>query len=132
MASRAGADFRPSTEGQPLTIDRFRKLLNAAAFQVLREDETGEPSGRAWTEAGELDKLGHALQGKLAPSIDDQVSLLVERIESLLDAGWREVRVVTDSRLALVTGWPAEGRPPPISNGKPLGALCVDQRRVRH
>ena len=72
-------------------------------------DETGEPSppsplprgeggtsGRAWTEHGELDKLGHSLQGKLAARIDEQIALLLERIESLLDAGWREVRVVTD------------------------------------
>ena len=58
--------------------------------------ETGEPSGRAWTESGELDKLGHSLQDKLAGHIDEQVELLRERIESLLRAGWREIRVVTD------------------------------------
>ena len=93
-----GEDFRPVTadERQPLTPDRFRKLLAAAGYACLPAGETGEPSGRAWTESGELDKLGHSLQDKLAGHIDEQVELLRERIESLLRAGWREIRVVTD------------------------------------
>jgi len=93
-----GEDFLPATAdaGQPLTTDRFRKLLSAAGYQYVGADETGDASGRAWTENGELDKLGHSLQGKLAGRVEDQVELLLERIESLLDAGWREIRVVTD------------------------------------
>ena len=59
-------------------------------------NDTGDPSGRAWTECGELDKLGHSLQGKLAARLGEQITLLLERIEALLHAGWREVRVVTD------------------------------------
>ncbi|MCU7804271.1 MAG: BREX-1 system phosphatase PglZ type B [Candidatus Thiodiazotropha sp. (ex Lucinoma borealis)] len=93
-----GEDFLPmaaDTE-KPLTTDRFRKLLSAAGYQYVGADEMGDPSGRAWTENGELDKLGHSLQGKLAGRVEDQVDLLLERIESLLDAGWREIRVVTD------------------------------------
>ncbi len=93
-----GEDFLPVTADaeKPLTTDRFRKVLSAAGYQYVGADETGDPSGRAWTENGELDKLGHSLQGKLAGRVDDQVDLLLERIESLLDAGWREIRVVTD------------------------------------
>jgi hypothetical protein len=93
-----GEDFLPATAdaGQPLTTDRFRKLLSAAGYQYVGADETGDPSGRAWTENGELDKLGHSLQGKLAGRVEDQIELLLERTESLFDAGWREIRVVTD------------------------------------
>lgn len=93
-----GEDFLPATADaeKPLTTDRFRKLLSAAGYQYVGADETGDPSGRAWTENGELDKLGHSLQGKLAGRVEDQVDLLLERIESLLDGGWREIRVVTD------------------------------------
>ena len=106
-----GADFRIVTAdvGRPLSTDRFRKLLDTSGYQYLSADETGGPSppsplpggeggtsGRAWTEYGDLDKLGHSLQAKLAARIDEQIELLLERIESLLDAGWREVRVVTD------------------------------------
>ena len=93
-----GEDFLPvATDTElPLTTNRFRKLLAAAGYQYVGADETGDPSGRAWTENGELDKLGHSLQGKLAAQIEEQVDLLLERIEALLDSGWDEVRVVTD------------------------------------
>ena len=93
-----GADFLPvdADTGRTLSASRFRKLLDGADYQVLSADDTGDPSGRGWTEYGELDKLGHSLQGKLAARIDDQIVLLLERIESLLHAGWTEVRVVTD------------------------------------
>ena len=93
-----GEDFRPriaATE-QPLSTDRFRKLLDATGFQTLDAAATGDPNGQAWTEEGQLDKLGHSMQAKLASSIDEQVELLKDRIEALLNAGWREVRVVTD------------------------------------
>ena len=92
-----GEDFSPATDaGQPLTTHQFRKLLTAAGYQYLSADETGDPSNRAWTESGNLDKQGHSLQDKLAGQVHDQIELLLERIESLLKAGWDEVRVVTD------------------------------------
>ena len=93
-----GEDFAPVTAvgERPLTTDRFRKLLGAAGYQYLAADETGDPAGRGWTEQGELDKLGHSLQAKLAGRVDEQVDLVFERIEALLEAGWREIRIVTD------------------------------------
>ena len=93
-----GEDFLPATADgeQPLTTDRFRKLLATAGYQYLRAVESGDSSGRGWTENGELDKLGHSLQGRLAGRVEEQVDLLLERIEFLLDSGWREIRVVTD------------------------------------
>ena len=93
-----GEDFLPATAdgGQPLTTDRFRKLLAANGYQYVGAVETGDSSGRGWTENGELDKLGHSLQGKLAGRVEEQVELLLERIETLLNAGWNEIRVVTD------------------------------------
>ena len=93
-----GESFLPIVEddGRPLTTDRFRRLLADSGFQYLTSDAPGDPAGFAWTEDGELDKLGHSLQGKLAARIDEQVDLLLERVDALLDAGWREVRVVTD------------------------------------
>ena len=93
-----GEDFRPriAATKQPLSTDRFRKLLDATGFQTLDAAATGDPNGQAWTEEGQLDKLGHSMQAKLASSIDEQVELLKDRVEALLNAGWREVRVVTD------------------------------------
>ena len=93
-----GDDFQPVTANgaRPLTASRFRKLLAERGYQVLTPTDIGDPSGRAWTESGDIDALGHSEQAKLAARLDDEVELLGERIEGLLDAGWREVRVVTD------------------------------------
>ena len=93
-----GEQFQPVTADteRPLTTDRFRGLLEAAGYQCLGSNETGDPSGRAWTEHGEIDRLGHMLKAGLAPRIDDQIELLRERVAMLLDEGWKEVRVVTD------------------------------------
>ena len=93
-----GEEFRPVTAdaGRPLTTDRFRQLVNAAGYQYLAVDEAGDPSGRAWTECGQIDRLGHSLPASLAARIDDQIELLLERVEVLIGAGWRAVRIVTD------------------------------------
>jgi hypothetical protein len=94
----AGVDFRPCVahDGKDLTPDRFRKLLADDGVQYLAKHETGDPAGKAWTETGELDKAGHNEGSGLARRIPELLSELVQRVESLLEAGWKEVRVVTD------------------------------------
>jgi hypothetical protein len=105
---RMEADFCPVTsEGDRLTTDRFRKLLSAGGYQILGAAEPGNPrdkNARAWTEYGDLDKLGHDLGAKLAGRIDDQIVLLADRIRGLLEAGWKRVRVVTDHGWLLLPG----------------------------
>ena len=93
-----GDGFSPVTAdgGQPLTTDRFRKLLSSAGYEVLSAGETGDPAGLGWTEDGSLDKLGHDLKGRLAGQVEEQVELLLERVQSLFAAGWRTLRIVTD------------------------------------
>jgi hypothetical protein len=107
--NRLESDFCPETvdSGLSLTTDRFRKLLSAEGFQVIGSTETGDArakNARGWTEYGEFDKLGHTLQGKLAARIEDQLELLLERVQGLLEGGWRAVRVVTDHGWLLVPG----------------------------
>ena len=99
-------NFQPSVaaEQKPLTIDRFRKLLDVAGYQVLRGEEVGDPNGRAWTEHGELDHMGHEQGWKLARRIEEQVREMAERIEGLLAAGWKSVKVVTDHGWLLLPG----------------------------
>jgi len=104
-----GGDFCPeiAETGEALSSDRFHKQLAAAGFQVLGASEAGDPqadNARAWTEYGEFDKLGHDLQARLAARIEDQLELLLERVQGLLDAGWKRVRVVTDHGWLLVPG----------------------------
>ena len=66
----------------------------ALAANVLGPDETGDPTGAAWTEAGALDKRGHAEGWKLARSVEAEVRDLASRIGALLQAGWTEVRSI--------------------------------------
>lgn len=101
-----GEDFLPeiAETGQALSPDRFKKLLEAEKVQYLGASETGDSAGSAWTEQGELDSMGHSLQAKLAYRVQEQVEQLIERIATLLDAGWKEIRVVTDHGWLLVPG----------------------------
>ncbi len=104
--SDAGEEFRPCVDpgGKDLTSDRFRKLLEDEGYQVLATDEIGEPAGRAWTEFGNLDSTGHQQGSGLAHRIPELIAGLVNRVESLLAAGWREVRIVTDHGWLLLPG----------------------------
>ncbi|MBI4469140.1 MAG: BREX-1 system phosphatase PglZ type B [Acidobacteria bacterium] len=104
-----GADFcvEIADSGEGMDIDRFRRLLSTTGYQVLGPVESGDArstNARGWTEYGEFDKLGHHIQGKLAARIEDQLELLLERVQGLLEAGWKRVRVVTDHGWLLVPG----------------------------
>lgn len=90
--------------GSSLTVDRFRKLLIDHKISYLTAEETGTPESMAWTEQGELDRLGHSLQAGLASRVNEQVDLLLERLQDLFSAGWKEIRVVTDHGWLLVPG----------------------------
>ena len=98
--------FQPNAaaDDKPLSTDRFRKLLDDAGYQVLHGLDTGDPAGRAWTEHGELDHMGHEQGWKLSRRIEEQIREMTERIETLLKAGWKNVRVVTDHGWLLLPG----------------------------
>jgi|SRR5665213_233728 len=106
QGGEAGDQFstRLVSTGQLLTQDRFVTALKERGWQFLGADETGDPSGSAWTEAGALDKRGHNEGWKLARSVDTEVRDLVSRIGALLKAGWSDVIVVTDHGWLLVPG----------------------------
>jgi hypothetical protein len=97
-------DFAPSFDGQPLNTARFRSGLKSVDCDFLPAGETGDPSGKAWTECGSIDSRGHDLQLFLAGHVNDELERLVERVVELLDAGWRSVRVVTDHGWLLTPG----------------------------
>jgi hypothetical protein len=96
--TEAGEEFRPcvAVDEKDLTPERFRKLLEDDGYQILGPGETGESKGRAWTEFGKVDKTGHEEGVGLARRIPELIVTLVQRVEALLAAGWREVRIVTD------------------------------------
>lgn len=105
----AAADFMPSVltgayAGKTLTIDIFRTLLQEHGYAVLYGDETGTGRGLAWGEYGSLDKYGHDQGWRLAKRIDEEVRGLVARVQTLLDAGWTRVQIVTDHGWLLLPG----------------------------
>jgi hypothetical protein len=99
-------DFQPSVaaDGKPLSTHNFRKLLAERGYQVLEKHETGDPSGQAWVECGDLDHYGHQHGLLLAREIGQQLSRIVERVVELNEAGWTRFRVVTDHGWLLVPG----------------------------
>ncbi len=103
------SDYAPTIKAtdEELTHPRFQKLLKQAGYEVIPADQAGGPSNatvRGWTEFGNIDKRGHDMQIELAGQLDDEIDRLADRVVSLLDAGWKSVRVVTDHGWLLMPG----------------------------
>jgi len=103
---KADEDFEPSVaaDGKPLSTHNFRKLLSDHGIQVLDKHESGDPSGKAWVECGDLDHYGHAHGLRLARDLETQMAQIVERLTELNDAGWARFRIVTDHGWLLMPG----------------------------
>ncbi|MCC7265547.1 MAG: BREX-1 system phosphatase PglZ type B, partial [Candidatus Latescibacteria bacterium] len=101
-----GEDFALTIAGttKQLTPDRFRALLAEQGVQVLEGLAGGDPQGKAWTEAGTLDKRGHHEGWKLAKVVAQEIEDLASRVRGLLAAGWSEVLLVTDHGWLLLPG----------------------------
>lgn len=74
----------------------LKKSLAAKGWQYLEGLETGEPSGTAWVQTGDLDNMGHKQQMKMPLNIDAVLEDVVARVDGLLKAGWKNIRIVTD------------------------------------
>jgi hypothetical protein len=101
-----GPDFdaKPIGSSSKLTAELLRKLMREAGWQVLEPAEGGDPSGRAWTELGDIDEFGHSHGWKLARAVDAELREIAQRVEWLLKYGWQRVVVVTDHCWLLVPG----------------------------
>lgn len=100
-----GSELSPTTPaGGPMTQESLKKLLTDQGWSFVPEDSVGDPTGRGWTEGGNIDILGHSLGIKLAHQIPDQVRQLSSRISELLNADWQRVVVVTDHGWLLLPG----------------------------
>jgi hypothetical protein len=99
-------DFEPrvAADGKPLSSHNFRKLLAEHGVQPLDKHECGDPKGRGWTEAGDLDHYGHEHGLRLARDMETQLDQVVERANELCAAGWKRIRIVTDHGWLLMPG----------------------------
>lgn len=87
-----------------VNIGVLRKALGDLDIQVLQGGDLGDPTGRAWTEAGDIDSYGHGSQGRVAQHLDGEVRGLERRIAALIGHGWQRVIVVTDHGWLLMPG----------------------------
>jgi len=106
IGGASDSDFTPhvASTKKPLNLYHFQKLLEDMGIQHLDRDTTGEPTGKGWSEHGNLDQTGHEQGWKLARRIVDELRELIERIECLLTAGWKKIQVITDHGWLLVPG----------------------------
>ncbi|MFB6271387.1 MAG: BREX-1 system phosphatase PglZ type B [Salinibacter sp.] len=102
-------DFAPVFAADERTVDagRIRRVLEETGYQVLGGELGDWPANdeaRGWAEEGRIDHRGHQLDVQLPKHLDDQLGRLAHRIQTLLDAGWSSVRVVTDHGWLLLPG----------------------------
>jgi hypothetical protein len=90
--------------GSAVNSEVLRRQLELAGYQVLKGEDCGDPNGRAWTELGDIDEIGHTQTAKLPRLVDGEVRAVAERIESLVEWGWTRVVVVTDHGWLLLPG----------------------------
>lgn len=101
VAKELSSDFAPRlrSTGEPVQADNLRQAIRAAGYQVLDPSDLGMPLGgesMGWIECGQIDKRGHEMGAHLAGQIAGELDRLADKILSLLNAGWKSVRVVTD------------------------------------
>jgi len=91
-------NFTPmvTASGSEFSAYHLKKSLNARGWQYLDGLETGEATGNAWVQTGDLDNMGHKQQMRMPLGIDTILDDVVARIDGLLNAGWKNIRIVTD------------------------------------
>ena len=104
LTGGASFDTVVQATGTRASADVLRKLLSGEGYQVLTLDELGDPTGRGWTELGDIDSYGHEHGWRVAYHAQDEVRSLVSRVAALIDHGWSQVTIVTDHGWLLLPG----------------------------
>jgi hypothetical protein len=102
----AGTDLGPvrATSGAKANATVLRRLMAEGGLQILQGAETGDPTGSAWVESGDIDGRGHHFQGALVDEIEGELNRIARRVNALLQAGWAQVEIVTDHGWLLLPG----------------------------
>lgn len=102
----AGSELGTIVKGTGTTVTAgvFRKLLADNGFQVLLRDDLGDPSGKAWTELGDIDSYGHEYGWKVASQAEAEIRNLASRVAALLTHGWKQAIIITDHGWLMLPG----------------------------
>ncbi|OBI43925.1 hypothetical protein A5707_03915 [Mycobacterium kyorinense] len=119
----AALDACRVSSGATAGVQTLRSLLAEASVQVLTSSDFGDPAGRAWTEAGDIDRKGHSVGSRLAHEIEGEVTRIARRTRELLDTGWSVVSIVTDH------GWILLPSGLPKNDSLPVAATAVKKGR---
>jgi hypothetical protein len=104
---------------EALKPHHFRKAIEASGTQFLSAEHKFEAPGKGWCEYGNIDSEGHSGGCKLASRLDGLLREVRDRIQLLLQEGWKTVRVVTDHGwLLLPGGLPKTTLPSVLSESK--------------
>lgn len=104
-----GEDLGAKLAGSKVTAQNLRKAISGLGYEVLTGSEGGGAEGGgaeggAWAEFGDIDNLGHERGWRLAREVEHSLVSIAERMEELFEAGWEEVRVVTDHGWLMLPG----------------------------
>jgi hypothetical protein len=94
---------------EPLSAYQFKKALEQNGWTILNKKSPSPAVSsvdppRLWVECGDLDHEGHNRGWKLARQMDLLLAEVQERILSLIEVGWKRIRVVTDHGWLLLPG----------------------------
>ena len=100
-----GGDFAPKLPKGGYTADKLRKAMEPEGVAVVDTENPAFAYGKGWAEfPGDIDSDGHAKGLKLARAIPAHLDDLAKVIRRLLNAGWKQVWVVTDHGWLLLPG----------------------------
>jgi len=104
-----GGGFEPKlqigkTEGT-YTAGKLRKAMESEVYALVDTENPSFAYGKGWAEfPGDIDSDGHNKGLKLARVAREHLDDLAKAIRRLLNAGWKEVWVVTDHGWLLLPG----------------------------
>ena len=79
-------------------------MLNESGWEILDPSSVGNVKKKAWCEIGDIDHEGHDKGWKIALHLDDILKKIQDRVNNLLQAGWKKIRIVTDHGWLLLPG----------------------------
>lgn len=115
-----GAGFEPKLPKGSYTASILRKAIEAESFALVDTENPSLAYGKGWAEfPGDIDSDGHNKGLKLARAVAAHLDDLAKTIRRLLNAGWKEVWVVTDHGwLLLPAGLPKAELPAKLTETK--------------